>query len=281
MSMSPLAILEARGLEVGYGGQAILPPLDLRIEASQTWAVLGRNGGGKSTLLRTLVGSQRPVRGAVNRHGTALAYVPQRHSADAFLPARVIDVVAAGRDSGWSFLVPDVLLDVMRVFTGRGGHHHRALDGDDAERAGATWSSHDGRDPVAEAIAEAALDSVRYARFSELSEGQKQRALIARALVSSPRLIVLDEPTSAMDILSEDAIFELLEHLRRDHRMTLLIATHQLRFLDRFATHALLVDKDTGALEAGTAETLGSSAAFERHYGRSSRTSESRGGALS
>ncbi len=267
MSSHSPALLEARSLDVGYGGRALLPTLDLRIEPGQTWAVLGRNGGGKSTLLRTLVGSQRPVRGSVHRHGTALSYVPQRHSADAFLPARVIDVVAAGRDSGWSFLVPDALRDLLHLGFGRRGHPHHASDaGARAEHGGG-----DDRDPVAEAIAETALDGVRYRRFSELSEGQKQRALIARALVSSPRLIVLDEPTSAMDIVSEDAIFELLEHLRRDHQMTLLVATHQLRFLDRFATHALLVDKDTKTLEAGLASELASSAAFERHYGRGHR----------
>lgn len=277
MSGPSSALLEARGLDVGYGGRALLPTIDLRIDAGQTWAVLGRNGGGKSTLLRTLVGSQRPVRGSVDRHGTALSYVPQRHSADAFLPARVIDVVAAGRDSGWSFLVPNALRDLMHLGSGRHGHtHDGAGEGAPAER-----DSDDDRDPVAEAIAETALDSVRYRRFSELSEGQKQRALIARALVSSPRLIVLDEPTSAMDIVSEDAIFELLEHLRRDHQMTLLVATHQLRFLDRFATHALLVDKDTKTLEAGLAGELASSAAFERHYGRSDRSRTSPHGALS
>ncbi|MBT9559292.1 MAG: ATP-binding cassette domain-containing protein [Myxococcales bacterium] len=267
MSGPAPALLEARALDVGYGGRALLPTLDLRIDAGQTWAVLGRNGGGKSTLLRTLVGSQRPVRGAVHRYGTALSYVPQRHSTDAFLPARVIDVVTAGRDSGWSFLVPGALRDLVHLIAAR-RHQPQGGCGGDAPSGREAVDEHDA---VAEAIAETALDSVRYRRFSELSEGQKQRALIARALVSSPRLIVLDEPTSAMDIVSEDAIFELLEHLRRDHHMTLLVATHQLHFLDRFATHALLVDKDTRTLEAGVASELSSSAAFARHYGRSGR----------
>jgi zinc transport system ATP-binding protein len=235
-NMSEEALIALRGLALGYGGRAILPPLDAEIRAGETWALVGRNGSGKTTLLRTLLGLLPRVGGRVERHpGLCVTYVPQRGDYDLTVPARVHDFVRAGLDRGWTFLRP-----------GRVWRHRAAIDA---------------------AMAETDVARIAGARFAELSEGQKQRVLIARALVSDPQVLVLDEPTSAMDPVAERAVFELLDRLRRARGLALVMASHQMSFLPAFATHAIFVDRDHGVVRAGTAAEVASDEHFRSHYG--------------
>ena len=229
-------ILEAHGLEVGYGHRAILPPLDLQLAPEETWALVGRNGGGKSTLLRTLLGLLPPLGGALERRpGSVLSYVPQRGDYDLSVPARVIDFVRGGADRGWSFLRPGWL---------------RAQRG-----------------AVEEAVESTNIGALLRRPFGELSEGQKQRVLIARALVARPDLMILDEPTSAMDPLAERAIFQLLAELRQRRGLTVVMASHQMSFIPDFASHAIFVDSDEGVMEVGTARAIASNQHFLHHFG--------------
>ncbi|MEZ4472682.1 MAG: metal ABC transporter ATP-binding protein [bacterium] len=228
-------LLATVGLRVGYDGHSLLPAIDLRIEAGQIWALIGRNGGGKSTLLRTLLGLQARVGGRIDRRpGLRVAYVPQRGDHDLAVPGRVIDVVRGGLDRGWSFLRPRALLD------------------------------HGGVDRALEATSMAGL--ARH-RFSTLSEGQKQRVLVARALAGDPHILLLDEPTSAMDPVNEEAIFSLLHDLSHQRDLAILVASHQMSFVPRFASHVVMVDKDDGLLEIGDRVAVLSCAACRRKYG--------------
>jgi len=231
--MNPIA---THGLQIGYAGRSILPPLDLAVGGGQAWALVGRNGSGKTTAMRTLLGLLPPIAGRIERAlGVRIGYVPQRATVDASVPGRVVDVVRAGLDHGWRFLDPRVPL--------RGGAAvKRALEAVDA------------------------LD-LRRQHFARLSEGQKQRVLIARALVAEPALMVLDEPTSALDPVSEEGIFGLLDRLRRQRDLALVIASHQLSYVPRFATHALLLDREHGVALAGTAAEILTAPAFHARYG--------------
>jgi zinc transport system ATP-binding protein len=103
--------------------------------------------------------------------------------------------------------------------------------------------------------------------FAKLSEGQKQRVLIARALVSSPDLLVLDEPTSAMDSHNEVVVFELLDRLRRELGVAVVIASHQLAFVPRYASHVVWVDRDDGLAVAAPAPEVLELPAFRARYG--------------
>lgn len=231
-----MTLLRAHGLRVGYAGRAILPPLDLAVDAGRSWALVGRNGSGKTTAMRTVLGLLPPIAGHVERApGLRVGYVPQRATVDASVPGRVLDVVRAGLDHGWSFLDPRVPLRGRRAI-------RDALEATDA------------------------LD-LRRQPFARLSEGQKQRVLIARSLVAQPALMVLDEPTSALDPVSEDAIFTLLDRLRRERGLALIIASHQLSYVPRFATHAVLVDREHDLALAGTAAEILAAPAFHARYG--------------
>lgn len=235
-SSRPLLALDK--VVVGYHDHGILPPIDVEIGAGQCWALVGRNGGGKSTLMRSLLDLQPLVYGAITRRaGLRIAYIPQRSHFDLSVPARVVDFVAGGLDTGWRFLRP--------------------------------WTTAAERKRVAHALE--ATDAATLARepFTALSEGQKQRVLIARALVSDPEFLVLDEPTSAMDPMNERALFELLAGLcdSSGRRLSVLLASHQMSFLPDYASHALLVDKDLGIAVAGPEAAVFESEAFGRVYG--------------
>lgn len=230
------ALLTTRALRIGHHGRAILPPVDLTLHQGETWALIGRNGSGKTTLMRTLLGLQPRVGGHIERApGLRLGYVPQRGDVDPSIPGRVVDLVRAGLDRGWSFLDPRV--------------------------------PRRGRAAVAAALQAVDAEALADRPFRTLSEGQKQRALIARALVGDPAVLVLDEPTSAMDPVIEAQVFALLDRLRRERGLALVIAGHRLGYVPRFATHALLLDRVGDRVEAGPAADVLASDAFREGFG--------------
>lgn len=218
--MSDAPLLRARALRVGYDGRPLLPPLDFELRAAETWALVGRNGSGKTTLLRTLLGLLPAVAGAVERQpGLRIGHVPQHGDHDLSVPRRVIDFVRAGVERGWSF---------TRWGTSR-----------TAARA------------VEEALEVTRTGDLRRQQLRELSEGQRQRAQVARALASSPGLLILDEPTSAMDVETEASFLALLERLRADHGLALLVVSHRASFADAHATHFIRLDREHGEAITG------------------------------
>lgn len=228
-------LIEARRLRVGYGGRAILPALDITLKRGEFWALLGRNGSGKTTLLRTLLGLLPRISGEIDRpSATRVGYVPQRSDLDANVPMRVVDMVRDGLDSGWSFLRP---------------WHRRALAGR-AERA----------------MADTDVTSLSARQFSTLSEGQKQRVLIARVLASEPDLFVLDEPTSAMDLEAERDTFALIGRLMRQRQLGVIVVSHHIPVVAGRASHVCMTARD--AVVAGPVETALESPAFAARYGR-------------
>lgn len=229
-------VVETRDLVVGYAGRALLPPVTVRIAREELWALVGRNGGGKTTLLRTLLGLLPRVRGDVVWHGGArVGYVPQRTELDLSVPRRVRDVVSDGLDHEWSFLRPGI-----------------------ASR---------GRARVEAVLAETGMSELTDAPFVELSDGQRQRVLVARALVSDPELLVLDEPTNGMDVAAERSAFELFAALRTTRKLALVIVSHHMAMLGARASHVLWVDKDDAQVVSGDVETVRAHPRFIAHYG--------------
>jgi len=216
----PKLLLASRSVEVGYLGQAILPPVSVEIREGEFWAIIGRNGSGKTTWLKTMLGLLPPVRGRVE-HGHAglrLSYLPQRKAIDELYPLLARDVVRMGLDRGWSFVRPWL------------GREHPE---------------------VTSALEEMGVNDLADEPFRRLSEGQKQRVLFARLSVSRAELAVLDEPTSAMDQVAEHEAFTLLDGLRERRGLAIVIVSHYLGMVRRFADRALLLDRDTGTAVSG------------------------------
>lgn len=192
---------------LGYGRRAVLTGLSFAIPEGDFLGLVGPNGAGKTTILRAILGSLTPLAGTVTRaSGLRFGYVPQRDQVDYTFPLKVLDVVLMGRYD--------------RVGLGR------RPDRADRERAMAALA-HVGIEPLADHS------------LGSLSGGQKQRTLIARALVGEPNVLVLDEPTSGMDLVSTTQILGLVRELHDRDRLTVLMVSHALNevanYVDRIA----------------------------------------------
>jgi zinc transport system ATP-binding protein len=218
-------LLSCVGLRVGYLGHALLPPIDISIGAGEFWAVVGRNGSGKTTWLKTVLGLLPPVAGKVElaRKDLQLSYLPQRKAVDELYPLLARDVVKMGLERNYSFLKP-----------WRGGEPER----------------------VQKALAEMGVEKLADEPFRRLSEGQKQRVMFARLAISGCQIAVLDEPTSAMDQIAEHEAFALLDGLRKRHGLAIVIVSHYLGMVRKFADRALLLDRDHQIVLCGPPEEV-------------------------
>lgn len=214
-------VLDLEQLVVGHEGRALLPSLEAHVDRGQMWAIIGPNGCGKTTTLRTILALQPPVSGRVRwEPGIKIGYVPQRASLNAELPMRVIDMVRGGVEVRLTFLRP-----------GFRRTQRQAIE--QAMRDTRTWELKD--EP-----------------FAQLSEGQKQRVLMARALALEPQVLLLDEPTSAMDVFAEGEVFALLDELRARRSLAVMLVSHHLAVVTRHASHVLFLDREQQCAVAGS-----------------------------
>ncbi len=212
--MDKVPVIVAQGVSFGYhGGGLDLQDVDLTIYAREFVSIVGPNGGGKTTLLRLLLGLLKPRTGTIRIFDgppeaarARIGYMPQHVRLDPRFPARVIDVVLMGR------------LDPSRSL----GPFRRA------DKAAAEA-----------ALAEVDLLALRNRPFSELSGGQRQRVLIARALAGEPDLLLLDEPTANLDMHVELELYQLLSRL--NEKMTVVMVSHDLGFVSQFVQTVVCV----------------------------------------
>jgi ABC-type Mn2+/Zn2+ transport system ATPase subunit len=202
-------VLRGDHLTLGYGRQALFTDVSFEIARGEILGIVGPNGSGKSTLLRTMLGLLPPLGGRVERqNGLAISYVPQRDRIDASLPVTVLEVVLMG-------------------LTARSGALHR-VGAREREAAG-------------HALGLLGDEALAARLFRNLSRGQQQRVLLARALAGEPDVLVLDEPTAGMDIASENAMIEFLRDLNQRRRVTIVIVTHLLPIVLNLASSIMLM----------------------------------------
>jgi zinc transport system ATP-binding protein len=193
-------VVAVRNVTFGYGGEVVLDGVDLAIQPRDFLAIIGPNGGGKTTLLKVILGLLRPWSGEVVYNLPSgrsprgrLGYVPQFSTFDRDFPLRVSDMVMMGRLGNGGVLRP--------------------------------WSRQD-RAAAERAIERLGLAAVAGAHVAEISGGQLQRVLIARALVSDPEILFLDEPTASIDAESRETLRELLQDLNRT--IPVVVVTHDV-----------------------------------------------------
>lgn len=226
--------LRCVGLQVGYRGRPILPPIDLRLGAGEFWVVLGRNGSGKTTWFRTILGLQPPVAGRIARpSGTAISYIPQHATLDPLFPLSARDVVRLGAERGGSFL---------------------------------RWPA-PGQARVEPALDRVGALDIADRPYRDLSEGQKQRVLLARLAASEPDVALLDEPTSAMDVIAERNAFAFLDGLRHERDTSVVVVSHYMDIAREFATHAIFLDRETETVFVGPLDQVLEHPQYRRTYG--------------
>lgn len=207
-----LPLLNVDNLICGYQKTPLLGPFNFRLHAGDFLLIEGANGIGKSTLIKTLIGLLPPISGEFQWtiSQSARRFVPQTRTLDPILPATVFDVLATGLQQGSSWRSLRVTIDRTRF---------------------------------EEALRKVDLPGFGHHLFRELSEGQKQLVLLARALLGEPQVLVLDEPTASMDPAREALVIALLQELRTDQKTTIIMIAHGSDLAQNASSHRLSISR--------------------------------------
>ncbi len=236
----PEPLLELDGIGVRLGGRQVLSDVSFSLGKGDFTGIIGPNGAGKTTLLRVILGLIEPSGGRVLINGEPLdkrakaqiGYVPQKLVIDQDMPLRARDVVSLGLD----------------------GH-----------RLGFAFPSRERRELVDRALADVGAGYYADARVGELSGGEQQRVLIAHALISRPRLLLLDEPLANLDLRSEQEIVAVLGKLAREHEISVLLSAHDMNPL--LGVMDRIVYVANGRAACGSADEVVTSEGLTRLYG--------------
>lgn len=218
--MTSQSIIEIKQLFYRYEKDTVLENINLMIPDGSFLAMVGPNGSGKSTLLKLILGLLKPQKGEILLFGQELnkfkdwqmiGYVSQKaNSFNTGFPATVFEVVASGLTKK---------LGMFRFFT----KEHKQK--------------------VMEALEAVGMDNFSNRNIGELSGGQQQRVFIARALVSEPKLLILDEPTVGVDVENVNAFYQMLADLNKNRGITLLLVTHDIGTISDKVTHVACLNK--------------------------------------
>lgn len=230
MRQAPVLVSVAKAA-ASYGGEAVLVDVDLEVPAGGFIGVVGPSGSGKTTLLRLLLGTAMPIAGSVTRRpGLRLGYVPQVETVDWRFPVTVEECVLMAR-------VGDRRLP---------------------------WASRAERHEVAGLLDRLGIGGLGGRHIRALSGGQQQRVFIARALVNRPELLLMDEPTSGVDVRTRHDVLHLLDDLNADG-LAVVVTTHDLNGI---ATHLpTLVCLNREVIATGSPGDILTPDVLERTYG--------------
>lgn len=220
--------LTTENLKLGYGGRTVVGKVSAALPAGRITAIIGPNGCGKSTLLRGLARLLAPQSGVVHLDGRDLAEIPSRQLATriGLLPQQPI--------------APDGI--TVADLIGRGRHPH--------QRWFRQWSAAD-EAAVGRAMAATELGELADTPIDELSGGQRQRVWIALALAQDPAIMLLDEPTTFLDLAHQLDVLGLLSSINREHDRTIVLVLHDLNMAARYAHH-LIAMRDGQIVAQGT-----------------------------
>ncbi|ADV45892.1 metal ABC transporter ATP-binding protein [Nitratifractor salsuginis] len=219
-----MKILKVEKVSFAYDREPVLKEVSLEVGEREFVAIIGPNGGGKSTLLKLIMGQFEPQSGQITVLGKSpkeareeIGYVPQNTNVNLEFPIRVLDVVMMGNPkqhreaAGWW----------ERLFPVRYNDIEKRCAYSTLEKVG--------------------MEAYMHRRIGDLSGGQRQRVMIARALCAHPRLLILDEPTSSIDVEGQQQIFSLLKELSKD--LSILVVSHDLSVITDYADKVVYLNR--------------------------------------
>lgn len=228
-------ILHAQQIRIGYKDQALGPAFDVQLAAGQVVALLGPNGSGKTTLLKTLLGILPPVSGQISLLDKNLSDWPSKHR------AQHIGYVPQALHSHFSFSVLDMVL------MGRSAYLNAF-----------SQPCASNQQIAMDCLAQLQIQHLAARSFTELSGGEQQLVMLARALTQQPRILILDEPTASLDFANQILVLEHIKQLK-EQGLAILMSTHQPEHALQTADHLALFKQGTLA-KTGPAAELGTAA---------------------
>ena len=219
-------------LAVGYGGKPLIENICLHVRRGEIMTLIGPNGAGKSTILKTLARQLTPMAGAVYLDKQALGQMAEKEL------AQRLAIVTTERIDPELMTCRDIVSTGRHPYTGRLG----LLRAED-------------RTIVENALAQVHAGELAELPFAQVSDGQRQRVLLARALCQQPDVIMLDEPTSFLDIHHKLELLDILKSLVRQQRLAVVMSLHELDLAQRVSDTVVCVEKN-GALRMGPPEQI-------------------------
>lgn len=211
--------VEIKGLQYRIGNKEILRDIDLSLEEGRFLGIVGPNGGGKTTLLKIILGILKPSSGTVKIKGGStleaikkglFGYLPQSLKIDLNFPARAIDIVITG-------------------LYGKIGYMK--------------FPSKEDRQKAMEALRTMGMEDLAFEIFGNLSAGQQQRVLAARALVGNPEILVLDEPSTGIDVVGQEDFYHLLKGLQKRLKLTIIMVSHDIGALTGYVDEVACLNR--------------------------------------
>lgn len=211
--------VEIKGLQYRIGNKEILRDIDLSLEEGRFLGIVGPNGGGKTTLLKIILGILKPSSGTVRIKGGSpleaikrglFGYLPQSLKIDLNFPARAIDIVITG-------------------LYGKIGYMK--------------FPSKEDRQKAMEALRTMGMEDLAFEIFGNLSAGQQQRVLAARALVGNPEILVLDEPSTGIDVVGQEDFYHLLKGLQKRLKLTIIMVSHDIGALTGYVDEVACLNR--------------------------------------
>ena len=210
-----MPVIEIKDLTFAYEKDIILENINLTVDPLDFLAIIGPNGGGKSTLLKLMLGLLKPQKGSIRIYGkppsktlSLIGYVPQNTNVNTDFPIKVIEVVLMGH------------VGEKKPFFGYGKDEIACAMG---------------------ALSQVGMQDFAQSKIGDLSGGQRQRVMIARALCAHPKILILDEPTSSIDIKGQKEIYELLKMLNQT--ITVIVVSHDISVILEYANKAAHINK--------------------------------------
>lgn len=206
-----MSVLEVENLKVSYSNHTALENISFKIEEGEYVCLVGENGSGKSTLVKAIVGLLKPDEGSVNLNISLdkVSYLSQTNLKDLTFPATSKEIIMSGVQK-----------------------HHKL-----------PFYTKKDKETYENVIKQLKIEDLQGKRIGDLSGGQKQRVLIARALIREPSLLILDEPSTGLDVNITKELYKILEKQNKKNKMTIIMATHDLDEIEEIKPRIICLAK--------------------------------------